>query len=282
MFSTMTEQNHLQTSARRFLNALLSEGVRDLQRRHSDGGHVVTISSLVLAKSVNRPPPPRPLARPAVVQSEESPQSLAQKDRFWILCNVVCLGVAFMILSTAFIGTVDLQSSLNANQGLGTISLTSMYVISIVSNLCLPTVLIRWLGCKRTVAVCFLAYIPFIVAQLDGSSYALVPGAVLIGVALGPIHCAAGAHLQLLARCSAPRGPGVEAALLRLLSVFHVFVSLSQVWGSGVTALARRRERDSWRVRCILAQGRFGGRIQRASEFDAEFGDSAPGVRYWR
>nr|CAD7257715.1 unnamed protein product [Timema shepardi] len=64
-------------------------------------------------------------------------------DKLWVVLNVVSLGIAFMILSTAFDGTVDLQSSMNAGQGLGTISLTSMYIISVLSNLCLPMVIIR-------------------------------------------------------------------------------------------------------------------------------------------
>nr|CAD7405802.1 unnamed protein product [Timema cristinae] len=164
-------------------------------------------------------------------------------DKLWVVLNVVSLGIAFMILSTAFDGTVDLQSSMNAGQGLGTISLTSMYIISVLSNLCLPMVIIRKVGCKRTVAVCFLAYIPFIIAQMDATYYTLIPGAILIGIALGPIYCAACTYLKVLAQVfSRPDESTSNTLVVRFLAVFYMFINLSQVWGNVVSAFVLSRE----------------------------------------
>nr|CAD7438244.1 unnamed protein product [Timema bartmani] len=164
-------------------------------------------------------------------------------DKLWVVLNVVSLGIAFMILSTAFDGTVDLQSSMNAGQGLGTISLTSMYIISVLSNLCLPMVIIRKVGCKRTVAVCFLAYIPFIIAQMDATYYTLIPGAILIGIALGPIYCAACTYLKVLAQVfSRPDVSTSNTLVVRFLAVFYMFINLSQVWGNVVSAFVLSRE----------------------------------------
>nr|CAD7588598.1 unnamed protein product [Timema genevievae] len=167
-------------------------------------------------------------------------------DKLWVVLNVVSLGIAFMILSTAFDGTVDLQSSMNAGQGLGTISLTSMYIISVLSNLCLPMVIIRKVGCKRTVAVCFLAYIPFIIAQMDATYYTLIPGAILIGIALGPIYCAACTYLKVLAQVfSRPDVSTSNTLVVRFLAVFYMFINLSQVWGNVVSAFGNSSQNSS-------------------------------------
>ncbi|KAJ8871749.1 hypothetical protein PR048_028086 [Dryococelus australis] len=156
----MAESNHPQVTVRDVLAALFSKGAGELHRRHSEGGCVIRINSRVLPRTL----PWQWAAADAVeakseVVSEshhcpgdggqEPAKGDLQRDKFWVLCNVLSLGVAFMILSTSFIGTVDLQSSMNANQGIGTISLTSLYVISAISNLCLPSFLIRYKLCLQ-------------------------------------------------------------------------------------------------------------------------------------
>nr|CAD7257714.1 unnamed protein product [Timema shepardi] len=95
----------------------------------------------------------------------------------------------------------------------------------------------RKVGCKRTVAVCFLAYIPFIIAQMDATYYTLIPGAILIGIALGPIYCAACTYLKVLAQVfSRPDESTSNTLVVRFLAVFYMFINLSQVWGNVVSA----------------------------------------------
>ena len=46
--------------------------------------------------------------------------------------NVIIIGLAFMIHFTAFMGTTNLQSSVNANEALGTITLACIYISLII------------------------------------------------------------------------------------------------------------------------------------------------------
>lgn len=64
-------------------------------------------------------------------------------ERFIITKNVVVIGLAFMIHFTAFHGTSNLQSSVNADKALGTTTLAVIYGSLILSNIFLPMTVIR-------------------------------------------------------------------------------------------------------------------------------------------
>src|SRR5687768_4811467 len=55
-----------------------------------------------------------------------------------MLKNIVAISIAFMLLFTAFHSTANLQSSLNDDSGLGTISLSALYAALIFSCMFLP------------------------------------------------------------------------------------------------------------------------------------------------
>lgn len=64
-------------------------------------------------------------------------------ERWRITRNVLVIGAAFMVNFTAFMGATNLQSSINADQSLGTFTLASIYGSLIFSNIFLPTLIIR-------------------------------------------------------------------------------------------------------------------------------------------
>lgn len=64
-----------------------------------------------------------------------------EKWRIWK--NVLIIGFAFMIHFTAFWGASNLQSSVNADESLGTFTLAAIYGSLILSNIFLPVVMIR-------------------------------------------------------------------------------------------------------------------------------------------
>jgi hypothetical protein len=60
-----------------------------------------------------------------------------------IMRNIIVISIAFMVHFTAFCGTSNLQSSLNAVEGLGTASLMAIYVSMMISTIFLPVIVIR-------------------------------------------------------------------------------------------------------------------------------------------
>ncbi|KAK7872330.1 hypothetical protein R5R35_002778 [Gryllus longicercus] len=155
-------------------------------------------------------------------------------SKCWLARNLVCLGTAFMVLYIGMKGAVNLQSSVNAEGGRGNSGLAAYYTGFLFSNFFLPTILIRWVGCKVTVIVAILAYIPYIAAQLFAHYYTLVPGGLLAGLAAGPLWVSQGTYLSHMASVyTAHSGSGSNDVLMaRLFGAFYMLYQMSQVWGN--------------------------------------------------
>lgn len=87
---------------------------------------------------------------------------LPAAEKWRILKNIGVLSFAFMVQFTAFQGIANLQSSINARDGLGTISLSAIYGAIVVSCIFLPTLLIRRLTAKWTLCFSMVCYAPYI------------------------------------------------------------------------------------------------------------------------
>lgn len=83
--------------------------------------------------------PEEQLGRGSVERAQFEPS-----ERRRIIKNVLIIGVAFMVHFTAFMGASNLQSSINADQSLGTFTLAAIYGSLIFSNIFLPTLVIRY------------------------------------------------------------------------------------------------------------------------------------------
>lgn len=87
------------------------------------------------------------------------------REKWRILKNVIVMSTAFTFLYTAFQGMMNLQSSINAEDGLGTISLACIYASLMVSCIFLPTIIIQRLTAKWTLVITLIGYLPYIAAQ---------------------------------------------------------------------------------------------------------------------
>lgn len=58
-----------------------------------------------------------------------------------------------------------MQSSINAKEGLGTVSLSAIYAAIVVSCIFIPTLVIRRLTVKWTLCASMVCYAPYIGAQ---------------------------------------------------------------------------------------------------------------------
>ncbi|XP_063826088.1 UNC93-like protein [Ostrinia nubilalis] len=151
--------------------------------------------------------------------------------------NILVLGFAFMVQFTAFHGAANLQSSVNSDAGAGTFTLAAIYFSLIISNILLPAVVIKWLGCKWAVALSFIAYMPFIAAQFYPKLYTLIPGGMMVGFGGGPLWCAKCTYLSVVAEpYSKLSGVSVEVLVVRFFGLFFMFYQMAQIWGNLISS----------------------------------------------
>ncbi|KAL0882970.1 hypothetical protein ABMA27_016462 [Loxostege sticticalis] len=159
-------------------------------------------------------------------------------ERWRILKNVVVISLAFMVQFTAYFGAANLQSSINAEAGLGTASLAAVYAGLIFSNIFLPALVIKWFGTKWAIALSFVAYMPYIAAQLYPRFWTLIPTGLLLGLAGGPLWCAKCMYLSVVSEAQSKISTvTAEALLVRFFGLFFMIFQISQVWGNLVSSL---------------------------------------------
>ncbi|CAB3227172.1 unnamed protein product [Arctia plantaginis] len=167
----------------------------------------------------------------------ETSVTVGTNEKWRINRNILVLGFAFMIHFTAFHGTANLQSSVNSDAGAGTFTLAAIYFSLILSNILLPAVVIKWLGCKWAVSVSFIAYMPFIVAQFYPALYVLVPAGMMVGFGGGPLWCAKCTYLSVVAEPYAKlSGVSAEVLVVRFFGLFFMFYQMAQIWGNLISS----------------------------------------------
>ncbi|CAF4932688.1 unnamed protein product [Pieris macdunnoughi] len=158
-------------------------------------------------------------------------------EKWRINRNIFVLGFAFMIHFTAFHGTANLQSSVNTDAAAGTFTLAAIYFSLILSNIFLPALVIQWLGCKWTMALSFIAYMPFIIAQFYPHLHTLVPAGMMVGFGGGPLWCAKCTYLSVVAEPYAKlSGVSAEVLVVRFFGLFFMFYQMAQIWGNLISS----------------------------------------------
>lgn len=89
----------------------------------------------------------------------------SSSEKWRILKNVAMTSLAFTFLYTAFQGMMNIQSSINPENGLGTIALSMIYLTQMVSCLFVPKLMIDKLTVKWTMVLTLSFYAPYIAAQ---------------------------------------------------------------------------------------------------------------------
>lgn len=172
---------------------------------------------------------------------------LARSEKWRILKNISTVSFAFMIQFTAFQGTANLQSSINATDGLGTVSLAAVYAAIVVSCIFIPTLVIRKLTVKWTLCFSMLCYAPYIGAQFYPKFYTLVPAGILLGLGAAPMWASKATYLTQLGQVYAKlTDQAVEAIIVRFFGFFFLAWQTAELWGNLISSL-------------VLSSGAHGG-----------------------
>ncbi|XP_044732674.1 UNC93-like protein [Chrysoperla carnea] len=172
---------------------------------------------------------------------------LTPSEKWRILKNIAAVSAAFMVQFTAFQGTANLQSSINSNEGLGTVSLSAIYAALVVSCIFVPTFVIKRLTVKWTLCLSMLCYAPYIGAQYYPKFYTLVPAGVLLGIGAAPMWASKATYLTQCGGVYAKiTDQPVDAIIVRFFGFFFLAWQTAELWGNLISSL-------------VLSSGAHGG-----------------------
>ncbi|CAF1072812.1 unnamed protein product [Brachionus calyciflorus] len=165
------------------------------------------------------------------------------KSRSKIHQNLIIIGLAWFLLFTAFQSMANLQSSLNSDSGLGTLSLSTIYITLVISCFFWPPIMIKHLGIKKTILFSQFAYLIFIAANTYPKWYTLLPSAVILGIFAGPLWTAKCTYLTEIAGFySTLSGELNEAVVNRFFGIFFAMFQMSQIAGNLISSTVLKPE----------------------------------------
>ncbi|XP_076872360.1 protein unc-93 homolog A [Brachyhypopomus gauderio] len=152
--------------------------------------------------------------------------------------NVLVVSFGFLSLFTAYGGLQSLQSSLNAEEGMGVISLSVIYASIILSSMFLPPIMIKNLGCKWTIFISMACYISYSFGNLFPGWPALIATSVLLGLGGSPLWSAKCTFLTISGNAEAEKGNKKgQDVINQYFGIFFLIFQSSAVWGNLMSSL---------------------------------------------
>jgi len=158
--------------------------------------------------------------------------------------NLIVFSLAYFFLFCAFNSLLYLQSSLNADKGLGTISLFVVYASFCLSCFILPPIMITHFGYKWSIVICMCAYSVYIITNLYVRWWTLIPAAFILGLGAAPLYTIQGCLVTDLANeYAAHTKEKIEACISKFFGIFMVIYQSHYAVGNLVSSLVLKREK---------------------------------------
>ncbi|KAF8793239.1 uncharacterized protein LOC129969394 [Argiope bruennichi] len=109
-------------------------------------------------------------------------KSSPRYTKFRIIKNLVVISLTFLMLFTAYDGLSMLQSTMNKEENIGTISQAVVYAGFCISSMLLPKYVIKKLGCRITILMAAILFIPYLAANFYPNWLTMMPSAILMGI----------------------------------------------------------------------------------------------------
>ncbi|CAH1781374.1 unnamed protein product [Owenia fusiformis] len=157
------------------------------------------------------------------------------KRRVYKNIFVVCLG--YFCLFSGIGSLAVLQSSLNAEGGLGVISLTLNFGISILTSLFLPSMMINKLGCKITMIIAICCCLVWMTANLYATWATMLSASALLGLIWAPLWTSQCSYFTTLGvELAEATGVSTDDVMSKFFGIFFGFMLIGPLWGNVVSS----------------------------------------------
>ncbi|XP_071173784.1 protein unc-93 homolog A-like isoform X1 [Mytilus edulis] len=168
---------------------------------------------------------------------EDMLSSKSHMSTFTTSKNLVIISTGFLLLFTSFNSLSNLQSTLNKEDGLGTVGLSVIYCAGVLSCLFLPSFVIGNLGCKWTIALSMVCYVVYMGANFLAVWGTIVPASIIIGIGASTLWSATSTYLTQVAVWYAELTKRTTDDVTNtFFGFFFMFFQTSQIWGNLISS----------------------------------------------
>ncbi|XP_013411924.1 protein unc-93 homolog A [Lingula anatina] len=150
--------------------------------------------------------------------------------------NVIVLSIAFVFVYTAFLSLQSLQNTINAEGGVGVVSLSCIHGSTVVSCVLAPWIIQR-LSTKWTIITSFSFFLMYITANFYPEHIVMIPASILLGMTFGPLWSSQSTYLTTAALDRAlTTGNEEDTVIAQFNGLFWGILQLSQIAGNVISA----------------------------------------------
>ncbi|XP_041952392.1 protein unc-93 homolog A-like [Alosa sapidissima] len=152
--------------------------------------------------------------------------------------NVVVVSFGFLLLFTATGSLLNLQSSLNADEGMGLASNSVTFSSIILSSMFITPTAIRYLGCKWTIFAGMACNVVYTVGNFYPSWATLMPSSVIVGLGESPLWAATSTYLTISGGLHAVQeNKKSQDVINQYFGILYLLYQSSAVWGNLLSSL---------------------------------------------
>ena len=150
---------------------------------------------------------------------------------------LIVLSVGFMQVFLAYMALRNLQSSLNSRGGLGLYVLTCAYAFLLIGCIFAPTI-VQLLRPKRTILICMVGILVFILTNFYPVEYLLLPAACMVGFSLACLWTAHSTYMTNIAMSYATQqGKSIQQVLTKFNGIFFMMFQAAQIIGGALSSV---------------------------------------------
>ena len=156
--------------------------------------------------------------------------------------NLLVLTIAYFFLWSAYTALRNLQSSLNAVEGLGLYALSSIYC-SLLFGSMFSTTIVQRLQPKRALSLCLTGFIIFGAANFYPRFYTMIPASATHGFFLAVSFTASSTYLANIAAAYAELvGKTMSHVFSQFLGTYYISFKFSQIAGGLISSMLLSKE----------------------------------------
>nr|XP_039257984.1 protein unc-93 homolog A-like [Styela clava] len=150
--------------------------------------------------------------------------------QFWIF------NICFLLAFAPYLSIAGLQSSINIEEGIGTLSLGVAYTSSIVFSIFITPIAIRRFGSHRATVIGEMGYLIYVLANFYPKSYIMIIAGALVGCGEALVWTTLPMYFWHFGYQHGEFGTKpFESYVLKYTGLFYVLFQFGQIFGSSVS-----------------------------------------------
>ncbi|XP_042156449.1 protein unc-93 homolog A-like isoform X1 [Oncorhynchus tshawytscha] len=152
--------------------------------------------------------------------------------------NVLVVSFGFLLLFTATGSLLNLQSSLNTEEGVGVASASVQFASIILSSMFVAPLVIKYLGCKWTIVAAMGCNVVYTVGNFYPGWETLLPTSIILGFGESPLWSATSTYLTINGRKQAEKDKKKNQDVInQYFGILFLLYQSSAVWGNLMSSI---------------------------------------------